>query len=96
MSVKRFAFLAAVPLAALALSQLPADAARPRAKTVAPHHQADQAFQAIATRFLAEAMRLSPVEATAMGVHKYDALLPDVTAKGRAERRRAWQHTRRS
>ena len=26
-----------------------------------------------------------------MGVHKYDNLLPDVTAKGRAERRRTWQ-----
>ena len=89
--MKPYVLLAALPLAALTLSQLPADAAHPRAKAMATHHQADHVFQAIATRFLAEAMRLSPVEATAMGVHKYDRLLPDVSATGRAERRQAWQ-----
>ena len=89
--MKPYVLLAALPLAALTLSQLPADAAHPRAKPMAVHHQADHVFQAIATRFLAEAMRLSPVEATAMGVHKYDRLLPDVSATGRAERRQAWQ-----
>jgi len=81
---------ALLPLAALAL--LPADAARPApAARAAQAMPADMQFQQIAKRFLAEAMRLSPVEATAMGEHRYDALLPDMSAAGRAERRRAWQ-----
>ncbi|MBS3927185.1 MAG: DUF885 domain-containing protein [Sphingomonadales bacterium] len=87
--MKPFA-LALLPLAALAL--LPAAAERPappvRSAKAMP---ADLQFQAISKRFLAEAMRLSPVEATAMGEHKYDAQLPDMSAAGRAERRRTWQ-----
>ena len=91
--MKHLALIAALPLAVLALSQLPADAARPKAAAPLAAHRghADHAFQAIAARFLSEAMRLSPVEATAMGVHTYDGLLPDITATGRAERRAAWQ-----
>lgn len=82
--------LALLPLAALAL--LPAAAVTPApAASAAQARQADLQFQQIATRFLAEAMRLSPVEATAMGEHKYDAMLPDMSAAGRAERRRTWQ-----
>jgi len=87
--MKPFA-LALLPLAALAL--LPAAAERPappvRSAKAMP---ADLQFQAISKRFLAEAMRLSPVEATAMGEHKYDDRLPDMSAAGRAERRRTWQ-----
>ncbi|MEY4953405.1 MAG: hypothetical protein RL299_1829 [Pseudomonadota bacterium] len=82
--------LALLPLAALAL--LPAAAVPPAPPaSAAQARQADLQFQAIATRFLSEAMRLSPVEATAMGEHKYDAQLPDMSAAGRAERRRTWQ-----
>lgn len=82
--------LALLPLAALAL--LPAAAVPPAPPaSAAQARQADLQFQAIATRFLGEAMRLSPVEATAMGEHKYDAQLPDMSAAGRAERRRTWQ-----
>ncbi|MCC6926325.1 DUF885 domain-containing protein [Novosphingobium sp.] len=83
---------AALPLAALAL--LPAAAAPPEPRAPAASAKAptaDLKFQAIARHFLSEAMRLSPVEATAMGEHKYDALLPDMSAAGRAERRRTWQ-----
>lgn len=82
--------LALLPLAALAL--LPAAAVPPApAANSALARQADLQFEAISKRFLSEAMRLSPVEATAMGEHKYDALLPDMSAAGRAERRRTWQ-----
>jgi uncharacterized protein (DUF885 family) len=88
--VKPLALFAALPLAALAFAQLPADAAKPA------HHamrmaKADELFQSIANQFIADAMRLSPVEATALGEHKYDSLLPDITAKGRADRRQTWQ-----
>ena len=87
--MKHLALFAALPLAALALTQLPADAARPA------HHakmlSADRQFQSIASRFIAAAMKASPVEATALGEHKYDSLLPDITANGRAERRQTWQ-----
>ena len=87
--MKHLALFAALPLAALALAQLPADAARPA------HHakmlSADRQFQSIASRFIATAMKASPVEATALGEHKYDSLLPDITANGRAERRQTWQ-----
>lgn len=82
--------LTLLPLALLAM--LPAEAARPAAHAKpAQAMTADLQFQQISKRFLAEAMRLSPVEATAMGEHRYDALLPDMSASGRAERRRAWQ-----
>ena len=66
--MKRFALYAALPLAALALVQLPADAARPARH--AKVHSADQQFQGIASRFIAAAMKASPVEATALGEHR--------------------------
>ena len=87
--MKRFALISALPLAALALVQLPADAAKP-ARHAMRVAIADQQFQSIASRFIAAAMKVSPVEATALGEHKYDSLLPDITAKGRTERRQTW------
>ena len=94
--MKRLAFHAALPLAALVLAQLPADAARPArpahsAKAGKVAKAADARFTGLASQFLAAAMRLSPVEATAMGEHRYDRLLPDISAVGRAQRRQAWQ-----
>lgn len=86
--MKPFA-LALLPLAALAL--LPAEAARPVRTERAAEIPVEQQFQSISHRFLTDAMRLSPVEATAMGEHKYDALLPDMSPAGRAERRNTWQ-----
>jgi uncharacterized protein (DUF885 family) len=88
--MKRLATLSLLPLAALALVPAAAERPAPPARS-AKAMPADLQFQQIAKRFLAEAMRLSPVEATAMGEHKYDALLPDMSAAGRAERRRTWQ-----
>ena len=88
--MKHLALLAALPFAALALSQLPADAARPahHAKAAsAANHQ----FQQISTRFLAAALKASPVEATALGEHRYDRLLPDISPAGRLARRQTWQ-----
>jgi uncharacterized protein (DUF885 family) len=92
--MKRLALLAALPLAALAFATLPAsaaDPARPSLAALQANLRADLAFRALAKRFIASATRLSPVEATALGEHRYDHLLPDVTAKGRAARRREWQ-----
>ncbi len=81
-----------LPLAALALVTPQANAAPPRkAAATRPAQTADTAFQNLAQRFLATAMRLSPVEATGMGVHRYDALLPDITATGRAAKARTWR-----
>ena len=87
--MKRLALISALPLAVLALVQLPADAAKP-ARHAMRVAIADQQFQSIASRFIAAAMKVSPVEATALGEHKYDSLLPDITAKGRTERRQTW------
>ncbi len=88
--MKPTALIPLLPLAALAL--LPAEAARPAPQArAAQAPAADARFQALAKRFLSEAMRLSPVEATAMGDHRFDSLLPDISVAGRAQRRRAWQ-----
>ena len=84
----RHALLAALPLAALALP-LPAAAAGVDAAIAAP--SADARFAALSARFIAAAMRLSPVEATALGVHDYDARLPGVTAADRAARMAEWR-----
>lgn len=86
--MKRLAMLAALPLLTLAVP--PAGVANP-AQAAVPAIPADLAFQAQARLFIAAAMRLSPVEATALGEHRYDHRLPDVTARGRAARQRAWQ-----
>jgi len=92
--MKPFTLIAALPLAALALAATPAAAAPPAHHA---HHAvqtaaaADLAFKALADRFIASATRLSPVEATVLGEHRYDAQLPDITAAGRAARRAEWQ-----
>lgn len=88
--MKRHVLLAALPLAALAFTALPAEASR--AKPVAAQSaKADAAFKALSERFIAAAMRLSPVEATALGVHDYDGQLPGVTAEARAARNAQWR-----
>ncbi|MFM2301212.1 MAG: hypothetical protein RLZZ84_948 [Pseudomonadota bacterium] len=94
--MNRTALISALPLAALALAAQPAHAAPAHAAhahhAAAPKPQpADLAFKALADRFIASATRLSPVEATVLGEHRYDALLPDVTAAGRGVRRAEWQ-----
>ena len=88
--MKRLVLYAALPLASLALAQLPAAAARPPHQTKAVS-AANQQFQQIASQFLAAAMKASPVEATAAGEHRYDRLLPDISPTGRRARRQTWQ-----
>jgi len=79
-----------VATAALALT---ACAATPPPESVAPTpaSTADQQFAGIAARYIASLTRLSPVEATGLGEHRYDHLLPNITAAGRAAREGEWR-----
>ena len=47
----------------------------------------DAQFQAFGDRIVDEALKLNPVYATQLGEHRYDAMLPDVSAAGRAASR---------
>ena len=87
--MKRFALYAALPLAALALTQAEVSGAHVMRHSH-PAHSADQQFQALSERFLAAATKLSPVEATALGEHRYDSLMPDISPAGRLARRQTW------
>src|SRR5690606_10211068 len=80
--------LFAVSLLTLALAacqgQAPSapDARAPAAEAAESEH--DRAFAAIAARFLDEGLALSPVAATQVGDHRFDAELDDLGAEGRA------------
>jgi uncharacterized protein (DUF885 family) len=52
------------------------------------HHPsaADVTFDEISSRYLGEMLPLTPVQATALGEHRYDANLDDVSAEGRDRR----------
>lgn len=52
----------------------------------------DARFAITPNHFIHEATRLSPVEATVLGEHRYDHLLPNITAKGRTERVSKWRY----
>ncbi len=67
----------AVALAALALPVAQASAAAPSA--------ADSKFEALGKRYVDEFGRYSPVSATSLGDHRFDAELDDVGAAGRAK-----------
>jgi len=47
----------------------------------------DASFEKFGDRVVDEYLKLDPVTATQVGEHRYDALLPDVSAAGRAARR---------
>src|SRR5258707_2444457 len=47
---------------------------------------ADVTFDKISQRYLGEMLPLTPVQATALGEHRYDANLDDVGSAGRAQR----------
>lgn len=47
---------------------------------------ADRSFEQLAQSWLDQSMRLSPVSATSMGDHRFDHLVDDVSAAGRAAR----------
>jgi uncharacterized protein (DUF885 family) len=74
-----------VVLAVLATLLLHACAAAPEPAVPAPPPpppSADQQFDALAASYLAEYPALSPVSATGMGDHRFDARLDDVSAAG--------------
>jgi hypothetical protein len=66
-----------VALLALALVSLPAAAAAPAS--------ASARFEALGQRYVAEFGRYSPVYATALGDHRFDGELDDLSAAGRAQ-----------
>ena len=89
--MKRTTAAALLPLSLLMLLAGPA----PAAFGAHPGHgdqaqDANYVFTGLTERFLGSAMRFSPVEATALGEHKYDAQLPDITLAGRTARRSEW------
>jgi uncharacterized protein (DUF885 family) len=47
----------------------------------------DARFEAFGDRIVDEYLKLNPVSATQLGEHRYDALLPDVSAAGRSAQR---------
>src|SRR5215475_5457153 len=51
-----------------------------------PPSAADVAFEEIAQRYLAEMLPLTPVQATALGEHRYDGSLDDVSPEGQSRR----------
>jgi uncharacterized protein (DUF885 family) len=51
-----------------------------------PPSASDGTFEEIARRYLAEMLVLTPVQATALGEHRYDSQLEDVSADGQARR----------
>jgi uncharacterized protein (DUF885 family) len=57
------------------------------ARTPAAATSEDARFTAVGDRIVDEYLKLDPVGATQLGEHRYDALLPDVSAAGRAARR---------
>lgn len=87
----RLLSIAALPLAVLALTA-PASAA-PKAKPAAARAAipADLQFKALGDAYIAAIERISPVEATALGLHGSDGRLPDITPAGRLARQREWQ-----
>ncbi|HQN53513.1 MAG TPA: DUF885 domain-containing protein [Novosphingobium sp.] len=87
----RLASLAALPLAALALAAPAAAAPKARPPAAPAAIPADLQFKALGDAYIAAVERLSPVEATALGLHASDARLPDITPAGRHARQREWQ-----
>ncbi len=86
--------LAVASLAALALSfgAGPATAITPaKARASAQVRAQEVRFKTLAARYIATLARLSPTEATTLGDHRYDALLPDVSTRGRAARDGEWR-----
>jgi uncharacterized protein (DUF885 family) len=55
--------------------------------------RADRAFEAVGRRWLDVSMRLSPISATTIGDHRFDARLDDVSATGRAANARFMRET---
>lgn len=84
--MKKYTVLAVLPLAALGLLPAASHSAAPAA-AVQPANDDEFQFKGIASQFIASSLYFSPVEATALGEHKYDFRLPDITPRGRKLRR---------
>jgi uncharacterized protein (DUF885 family) len=81
--------LAFVPGAAPAAAASPAPRRVVTTQVQAP--RPDASFARLSARFIASLTRLSPVDATVLGEHRYDGRLPDVSAAGRALRNAEWR-----
>jgi uncharacterized protein (DUF885 family) len=71
---------------AIGVAAISSPAATPLAAAAATQAE-DARFQAFGDRVVDEYLKLNPVTATQLGDHRYDALLPDVSAAGRAAQR---------
>lgn len=80
--------LPAIALLALALAacggNTPGGAAATPGESATMQSQADLAFAALSKRYLDEALAFSPVSATQIGDHRFDAEVDDMSAEGRA------------
>ena len=88
--MKPFALLSVLPLAVLALTAPPVSAA-PKPLAPASLRTADSAFKILSDRFIGSAVALSPTEATALGDHRFDNNLPELSMGGRFTRVREWR-----
>jgi len=59
--------------------------ALPPARSAQPSNPAENAFAALAKRYIEGVARLSPTYATVLGNHAYDDQLPDISAHGRMQ-----------
>ena len=87
--MNRLSLLAATALALMPVTSALTAAPVPAAS--ASQVEMDGLFDQVSGLFVAAAMKSSPVEATALGEHRYDALLPNITAQGRASRTNLWR-----
>ncbi len=90
------AALAAALLAGCGSGAPSAPAAEPVAtEAAAAAAQADATFAALAARYLDEGLAMSPVSATAIGEHRHDSELDDLSAAGR-QKLLDWARARRA
>ena len=77
---------------AIGLAAATSPAAAKPAQTAA-RTSVDARFTAFSNRVVNELLRFDPVNATQIGDHRFDALLPDISPAGRAQRRAFAQRT---
>lgn len=83
---RAFAVRLAVPAAIAALALAGCTVVQPPPDFSRQPSAADRAFDEISHRYLEEMLPLTPVAATSLGEHRYDSILDDVSAEGRARR----------
>ncbi len=85
-TVARAAAHAAICIVAAAIANLAGCASTPPAPVPQAPTAADMTFDSISTRYLDEMVALTPVNATALGDHRFDGALDDVSAAGNGRR----------